>query len=179
MKLLWLTRKNDIILIALIGSLTLWSFFASILAFQNKTRIVLIGKVGTSYQLITEVEKDPEETINFIRHFLALTLNFDERSYQRHISLAGDLMTENLWKKKKSEFKEMAGFIKNKKVIQSSTILNITKIKTNQYEVKIRNYLFKKGFLTEKDKLILLSLAQNQRSYENPWSYSVANVEIK
>ena len=48
MKLLWLTRKNEMILIALIGSLTLWSLTASILAFQNKTKLVLIGKVGNS-----------------------------------------------------------------------------------------------------------------------------------
>ena len=179
MKLLWLTRKGEIILITLIGSLTLWSLVTSILAFQNKTRIVLIGKVGSSFQLITDKEKDPKETINFIRHFLALTLNFDEGSYKRHISLAGDLMTENLWKKKKFEFKEMAGFIKKQKVIQSSEILNITKTGLSQYEIKIRNYLFKKGILTEKDKTILLSLAQNQRSYENPWRFSISNVEIK
>ena len=88
-------------------------------------------------------------------------------------------MTESLWKKKRSEFKEIAGFIKNNKVTQSSEILNITKTGKNQYEIKIRNYLFKKGFLTEKDKTILLSLTANQRSYENPWRFSVSNVEIK
>ena len=59
MKLLWLTRKNDMILIALISSLTLWSLTASILAFQNKTKLVLIGKVGNSYQLITDKGKRP------------------------------------------------------------------------------------------------------------------------
>ena len=179
MKLLWLTRKGEIILIALIGSLTLLSLITSILAFQNKTKLVLIGKTKSSYQLITNEEKDPQEVVNFIRHFLALTLNFDKQSYQKNISLAGDLMTESLWKKKKKEFKEMFGFIKNNKVTQSSEILNITKIKTNQYEIKTRNYLLKRGFLTEKDKIIFLSLVDNQRSYENPWGHSVANVEIK
>ena len=110
---------------------------------------------------------------------MILTLNFNNESYKRHISLAGDLMTENLWKKKKPKFIQMAGFIKKNKVTQSTEVLKIQKIKNNLYEVKVRNYLFKNGILTEKDKLILLSLTKNQRSYENPWRHSVSNVEIK
>ena len=86
-------------------------------------------------------------------------------------------MTEKLWKKKKPEFKEMAGFIKENKVIQSSELLKIERIKTNRYEVKVRNYLFKKGILKEKDKLLSLSLTENKRSYENPWRYSVSEIE--
>ena len=124
-------------------------------------------------------EKTPLETGNFIRHFIALTLNFNNESYRRHISLAGDLMTEDLWKKKKPEFKEMASFIKKNKVTQSAEVLKIQKVKNNFYEVKVRNYLFKNSILTEKDKLIFLSLTENQRSYENPWRHSVSNVEIK
>ena len=102
-----------------------------------------------------------------------------KKVYKKHISLAGDLMTEKLWKKKKPEFKEMAGFIKEQKVIQSSEILQIQRIKANSYEIKIRNYLFKKGVLTEKDKSIFLSLVENQRSYENPWGHSVSGIEVK
>ena len=179
MKFLWLIYKQEMLFIYLIAGLFLWALMASLLAFQNKTQLLVIGKTNDSYQLITEEEKDPVETGNFIRHFLALTLNFDEKSYNRHISLAGDLMTENLWGKKKPEFIQMTGFIKKNKVIQSSEILKIQKVKSNLYEVKIRNYLFKKGVLTEKDKLVLLSLTDKQRSYENPWRYSVSGVELK
>ena len=179
MKFLWLIYKQEILFIYLIVGLFLWALVASLLAFQNKAQLVVIGKTNNSYQLITDEEKDPIEAGNFIRHFLALTLNFDEKSYNRHISLAGDLMTESLWEKKKPEFIQMAGFIKKNKVIQSSEVLSIKKTKASQYEIKIRNYLFKKGILTEKDKLVLLSLKDKQRSYENPWRYSVSSVEIK
>ena len=88
-------------------------------------------------------------------------------------------MTEKLWKKKKPEFKEMAGFIKENQIIQSSELFKIKKTKTNQYEVKVRNYLFKKGILSEKDKLLSLSLTENKRSYENPWRHSVSKIEVK
>ena len=101
-------------------------------------------------------------------------------SYRKHISLAGDLMTEELWKRKKPEFKEMAGFIKKYKVIQSSELLEIQRVKASEYKAKVRSYLFKKGVLKEADKIIsLLSLIENKRSYENPWRYSVSNVEVK
>ena len=73
----------------------------------------------------------------------------------------------------------MADFIKKNKVTQSAEILKIQKVKSNLYEATVRNYLFKNGILTEKDKLILLSLTQNQRSYENPWRHSVSNIEVK
>ena len=101
------------------------------------------------------------------------------KSYKKHISLAGDLMTESLWKNKKTEFIKMADFIKKNKVTQSAEILKIQKAKSNLYEIEVRSYLFKNGILTEKDKLILLFLVDNQRSLENPWGHSVANVEIK
>ena len=179
MKLLIHIYKNEITLFLLLGILFLWGITVSILAFQNKTRVILIGKTNESYQLITNEKKTPIETGNFIRHFMALAFNFNNESYRRHISLAGDLMTEDLWEKKKPEFVQMAGFIKKNKVTQSAEVLKIQKIKESLYEVKVKNYLFKNGILTEKEKTVLLSLAQNQRSYENPWRHSVAGVEIK
>ncbi len=179
MKFLIQLYKNEITVIFLIASLFIWGVVASYLAFQNKSQVILIGKTNESYQLILSEAQTPLETKNFIRHFIALTLNFNNESYKRHISLAGDLMTENLWKKKKPEFIQMSGFIKKNKVTQSAEILKIQKVKSNLYEVKIRNYLFKNGILTEKNKLILLSIAHNQRSYENPWRHSVSNIEIK
>ena len=179
MKLLIELYKKEIAVISLIVSLMLWGITSSYLALQNKTQVFLIGKTDESYQLITDEKKTAIETGNFIRHFLALILNFNDESYKRHISLAGDLMTEELWKKKKPEFIEMFSFIKKNKVTQSAEILKIQKTKTGFYEIKVRNYLFKNGILNTKDKLILLSLIQNQRSYENPWRHSVANVEVK
>lgn len=179
MKELWIIYKNEMVFLSLIAGLFLWGVVATLLAFQNKEKVILIGKTGNSYQLIESEVKTPFETENFIRHFLSLTLNFDEKSYGRHISLAGDLMTDNLWFQKKAEFKEMADFIKKHKVVQSSEILSITKQKANLFEVKIRNYLFKKGVLTENEKLILLSLTENERSFENPWSHSISNIEVK
>ena len=179
MKQLWTIYKNEMVFLLLIAGLFLWGMVATLLAFQNKEKTILIGRKDGSYQLIENEVKTPLETENFIRHFLSLTLNFDEKSYQRHISLAGDLMTDALWFKKQSEFKEMAGFIKKHQVIQSSEILSITKQKAHFFEVKIKNFLFKKGILTEKEKVIFLSLIENERSYENPWSQSISNIEVK
>ncbi len=179
MKLLMFIYKNEMICFFLIISLFLWSLFTTFLAFQNKAQILLIGKNNGSYQIIKDEKQSPVEIRNFIRHFIALTLNFDKKSYNRHISMAGDLMTDALWNQKNDEFKEMAGYIRDQNIIQSSEILSIKKQKKNLFEVKIRNYLFKKSVLTETDKFILLSLTENKRSYENPWSYSVSNIKVK
>ena len=179
MKLLIKLYKNEMIAIFFISALFIWGAVSSVLAFQNKTQVVLIGKTQAGFKLITDEDKTLEEALNFIRLFLTLTFNFDDESYPRHISLAGDLMTETLWERKKPEFTEMAGFIKKNKIVQAGEILSIKELKSNQYEIEIRNYLFKKGNLNEKNKLVLLTLTKNQRSYENPWSYNVSNIEIK
>ena len=73
----------------------------------------------------------------------------------------------------------MASFVKKYKVIQTSELLEIQRVKASQYKAKVRSYLFKKGVLKETDKIISLSLIENKRSYENPWRYSVSNVEVK
>ena len=48
-----------------------WGFIASYLAFNNKSRVILIGKTEELYQLITDEEETPIETENFIRHFFS------------------------------------------------------------------------------------------------------------
>ena len=179
MRQLWIIYKNEMVFLILITILFLWGVVSTILAFQNKEKVFLIGKTNGSYHLIENEPKEPLETENFIRHFLALTLNFDEKSYKEHISIAGDLMTDSLWFEKKNEFTEMAGFITKNQVIQSSEILSITKQTSNLFEVKIRNYLFKKGVLTKTEKILFLSLVENKRSYENPWRHSVSNIKVK
>ena len=180
MKLLMLIYKNEMILFLLLLSLFLWAGLASIFAFQNKEKMILIGSTDGFYHVINKNhEQSSIETENFIRHFLALSLNFDKSSYRRNVGLAGDLMTDKLWEEKQSEFKEMDSYIRDQKIIQSSEIVSIKKQKRNLFEIKIRNYLVKKGVLTETDKFILLSLIENKRSYENPWRHSVSNIEVK
>ena len=179
MRFFWLIYRNEIVFCCLFFGLVLWGAVATVSALKNKEKVILIGQTGGFYQVIDKEEKSPLETENFIRHFLGLTLNFNNESYRRHISLAGDLMTESLWRKKKPEFQEMAGFVRKNKIIQSSEILKIRQVKPDHYEVRIRNYLFKNGSLKEKDKIILLSLTENKRSFDNPWRQSVANIEVK
>ena len=180
MKTLISIYKNEMFLLTLITSLFLWGLTMSFLAFKNESEVILIGKVDEGFKIITEKEdKGSLEAINFIRLFIALMLNFDEQSYIRYISEAGDLMSESLWNKKHTEFKELASFIEKNKVIQSSQILSITKLKTNQYEVEVKNSLFKNGNLTEESKTIIIFLTENERSMENPWSYNVLDIEIK
>lgn len=179
MKLLMLIYKNEMILCLLLLSLFLWAGLASIFAFQNKEKMILIGSTDGFYHTIEKSKQSSIETENFIRHFVALSLNFDKNSYRRNVGLAGDLMTDKLWREKQSEFKEMDSYIRDQKIIQSSEIVSIKKQKRNLFEIKIRNYLVKKGTLTETDKFILLSLIENKRSYENPWRHSVSNIEVK
>ena len=102
MRLFWLIYRNEIVFCLLIIGLVLWGAVATVSAFKNKEKVILIGQTEGFYQVIDRKEKSPLETENFIRHFLGLTLNFDNASYRRHISLAGDLMTESLWRKKEA-----------------------------------------------------------------------------
>ena len=48
MKLLFLVYKNETVFFVLISSLFLWGLLASILAFQNKEEVILIGQTNSS-----------------------------------------------------------------------------------------------------------------------------------
>ena len=180
--LIWL-YKNEMFLVVLILSLFLWGLTMSWLAFKNESQVILIGKTETAYKIISPQDENKDKTslkaLNFIRHFIALTFNFDEESYIRNISLAGDLMSENLWNKKEAEFKETASFIKKNKVIQSSELLSLKKLNSSQYSAEIKNYIFKNGNLTKGNKTLIISLSKNERSMENPWSYNVSDFKVK
>ena len=183
MKVLIKLFKTEMTLIALILSLIFWGLTMSFLAFQNNSQVILIGKTKEGFKIIKATDKEDKsssslEAVNFIRHFIALTFNFDKKSYVKHISLAGDLMSEKLWNKKEPEFKKTASFIKTKNIIQSSELISITK-QSNTYEAKVISYLFKNGNLTKKNKTIVLSLTTNQRSFENPWGYNVSEFKVK
>jgi len=88
-------------------------------------------------------------------------------------------MTGEIWRSKTPAFIQLTGYIKKQKDTRPAEILKIEKNEKGFYEVKVRNYLFKNGILSEKDKLISLSLIENQRSFENPWSHSISNIEVK
>ena len=182
MKTLIKLFKFEMTLISLIIALLFWGLSMSFLAFQNKSQVLLIGKTKEGFKLIKADDETQDkgslEALNFIRHFIGLTFNYDSKSYVRHISLAGDLMSENLWDNKEPEFKKQASFIKKNKISQSSELLSVTR-KSNQYEVEVINYLFKNGNLTKGNKIIILSLTHNQRSFENPWRYNVSDFKIK
>ena len=75
MRELWIVYRDEMTLIVFIGSLIFWAVVMSILAFKNKTQVILIGNKGGSYQLIkADDKKTHSETENFIRHFLGLIL---------------------------------------------------------------------------------------------------------
>ena len=57
MKLLIRLYKNEIAVFSLIISLMLWGLVTSYLAFKNNSQVILIGKTGNSYQLITDEKK--------------------------------------------------------------------------------------------------------------------------
>ena len=59
MRELWIVYKDEMTLIVFIGSLIFWAVVVSILAFKNKTQVILIGNKGGSYQLIKAEEKKP------------------------------------------------------------------------------------------------------------------------
>ncbi len=163
---------------ALICLLLVWASLATALAIANKQKIILIAVGGDETRIITE-NKDhalKSELKNFVQAFLQNYYGFTESTFDQNMSIASDLMSEELWERQKPKIQELKTKMKPIGLSQGVEILSLDQIDQNKIEGIINLTIHGRAL----DKIIKIKVnitfAQIPRSEQNPWGYEMKEV---
>lgn len=147
-------------------------------AIQKAKEPLLIAIDSNGTRLVKQVD-DPifkTEATAFIQRFLQNVYNFDSNNFMKKIGFATSLMSEELWKSKRSSILELKTKVEADEISLSGQILKITKDETTYHalidaEEKSRLHVQKRKI---KVKVKLSSIA---RTADNPWGLEVDSYE--
>ncbi len=172
--------KKHLAMGLLVASLLVWALFSTFIALTNESETVLIGIDANGTRVISQTE-DPlfkTEVVNFVRRFVSLAYNFDEVSFMDNVGSASELMTLELWNKKKHEINGLFELVKKEKISHSAVLQKIA-LKDGTYQVLIETNQMMR--MANKKKLVLVQLQINkkERTPTNPWGMEIASLDEK
>lgn len=161
-----------------IGTLS-WAIVATILLIRLKPQVVLIGVDQFGVRLITGADDRllKAEQENFLKKYLSQTYNYSSQDYDARISLAGDLMAEELWKEKRKEFDRIAQGLKRQELTQTTNVDELRAIDPSTYEADLEITVKNKLQETKVRLRVEIKLRRKPRSPQNPYEYEVQGFE--
>lgn len=138
--------------------------------------LIAIDQNGT--RIVKEVD-DPiftTEAMSFIQRFVGSIYNFDSISFMKKVGVATSLMSEKLWKEKRSSILDLKTRVEKDEISVSGRITKITK-DGNTYYLLID--ATEKSRMNVQERLIkvAINLQAVQRNAENPWGMEVDSYE--
>ena len=140
MKEIVIIYKMELLIFLIFLLLVSWAITSTSLALSHEDKTYLIAISGEETRAITEgeVDKVSVEVVNFIRRFVALIYNYDDRTFEENIKLAGDLMSLDLWNEQARKVERVKLKLRNKNFSHSGVILGVNRISQDRFEVPIR-----------------------------------------
>jgi len=169
-------QKLKMVLVIVLG---VYSAVTTLCLVKVKPKTILIGIennatriIGSNDDRLLRLEKQA-----FLKQFIRTLYNYDESSYKEKVSLAGDLMSDQLWKGEKPKFEEISKKLEGKEITQEVRILDLREIDLDQYEADLE--LKVKDRLTEVTPKIKVKITINEhrRSDLNPYPYEVEHYD--
>jgi hypothetical protein len=154
-----------------------WALVATVLVVRLKPAVVLIGIDQYGTRVITNEDDRllKSERENFIKKYIAYSFSYSSADFDQRTSAAGDMMTAELWERKKFDLGKISENLKANELTQVTRIQEMRELGDNQYEadleIKVKNKL-QEG--TAKIR-VELKLQKAPRTNEKPYQYEVSS----
>lgn len=171
--------QQEISRIVLILALLIWAIMASFLALQNRKEIILIGLDQKGHaQLISDKDNHfaQEELKSFLQEFLESFFRYDENTFSQRISLATDLMSQELWTSQKDKLLQIAEQLKKEPLTQDFTVESMDMLDDSRVEAILRVTI--KQRISEKSIRLRVNLGvkPKERTRTNPWGFEITEL---
>ncbi len=172
-------RNIQFIIFLLTASISIIAIVISlrIISRASKPMIIAIDNNGT--RIVTE-SNDPiykTEALSFLQKFLFNVYNFNAENFMKRIGLATSVMSEELWKKKRSEILDLKSKIERDEISIASQIMKITLDDAGIYHALIS--VKEKSRLNEQEHNVEVSIKLKpvERNRENSYGLEVDSYE--
>lgn len=172
-------RNSQFILFIATTLLCAISVMASLKALSKTSHPMIIGIDANGTRVITD-QRDPiykTEAVAFIRKFLFNVYNFDSENFMQRIGLTTTMMSEELWKAKRSEILELKNKVERDGIQVSGQTQKMTVDESGVYHglviVKERSRMNERDHRVE----ISIKLKNVPRTQDNPFGLEVDSYE--
>jgi hypothetical protein len=161
----------------LVTVLTAWAISSTVMLFQKKDKTILIKVSNDDVSVIDNLTQKEEllQERAFLRRFILLMYNYDQLSFETNVNKASFILTDDFWRKTKSEMPEAKESIEQKKITQTSAIEKLSRISQNVFEIIAQTSISKDGDIADHKIRITITINKTQRTLENPWGMEVSN----
>ena len=159
--------------------LCVYCMVVTVVALKMRPQTLLIGLDSYGARVIREAS-DPvlrKEKENFIKQFLIQLYTFDGESFERRVSVCGDLMTKDLWLKKKPEFAGIAAKLKTDPLVQVLEIQELREVDTNTYQADIKIQVQRKLEINTVKLRVDIRISPSERRETNPYLFEVKDYD--
>lgn len=172
-------RNTQFILFIAMAIICSLSGVISMRAILKSNRPLIIGIDNNGTRIVTEAN-DPiykTEAIAFIQKFIFNVYNFNAENFMKRIGLTTSFMSEDLWKKKRSEILDLKSKVERDDITITGQIEKMTLDEQGVYHGLV--IVKEKSRMNEQDhKLeVAIKLKQVLRSQDNPYGLEVDSYE--
>ncbi len=171
-----LKRNLQFVIFIALSIMFLLSVGLHIKTLSHEKNITLIAIDSNGTRIVSD-QYDPiykTEATVFIKKFISNLYNFNPENFMQRVGLTTSLMSESLWKEKKSQIMDLKTKVERDEISLSSEILKLTKDSDGSYYALVS--------LTEKTRMhsrnhqieIKLTLSPIERSEANPQGLEVS-----
>jgi hypothetical protein len=157
------------------GIVGLWLVVSSVLLVRNEPKTVLIGIDQYGTRVIAQ-EDDRLlllERGNFVKRFLSLAYTYNSTDFEDKITAASDMMSEDLWKERRSDFLRLKERLSKDELLQRAKVLEIREIDKESFEADLE-LTTSSGMKKASTKLrIEIRLKKVRRTTPNPYPFEV------
>ncbi|GIL17048.1 MAG: hypothetical protein BroJett040_07990 [Oligoflexia bacterium] len=172
-------RNFQFILFVIMSVLFVITTLVNIRTISKANHPLIIGIDQNGTRIVTEAN-DPiykTEASAYIQKFLFHIYNFDSENFMKRMGLITTMMSDELWKKKRSEILELKNRVEKNEIKISGQILKITLDENGIYHASV--------LVSEKNRLnmqthnvaAIIKLKQINRTQENPSGLEVDSYE--
>ncbi len=170
--------KDEFVFYTLILSLFLWGFSSSLYLIFKEDRSFVIEKDSQGFLKILGTKDLSSRREVFLRLFVILSFNYDTSSFKKNLSMAGELMSDEFWRKKRAYFLKVFEEVRMKKISQFAEISKLIETSNNTYKAHLNIIIFQGKQKTEKKGKLLIKLQSAEMRAQNLYGFEVYDVQI-
>lgn len=172
-------RNTQFILFIATALLCLLSVTVNLKVLSKSSRPMIIGIDSNGTRIVTD-QADPiykTEAVAFIQKFLFNVYNFDSENFIKRIGLTTTMMSEDLWKSKRSEILDLKNKVERDGIRISGQVLKMTLDDSGVYHGLVS--VKEQSRMNEQDHRIevAIKLKSVPRSQDNPFGLEVDSYE--
>lgn len=172
-------RNSQFILFIATSVLCLISVGVNLRVLSKSSRPMIIGIDTNGTRIVTD-QADPiykTEAVAFIQKFLFNVYNFDSENFMKRIGLTTTMMSEDLWKSKRSEILDLKNKVERDSIRISGQVQKMTLDDSGVYHGLV--FVKERSRMNEQDHLIGVSIKLKTvpRTQDNPYGLEVDSYE--